>query len=77
VNVDSAAMTRQLPPMISAESCARQILAGVGRNRGLILVGGQAAILWRLHRLFPRAFEPLTRLLARRMRRARGQELSR
>jgi short-subunit dehydrogenase len=75
VQLDADGARDLLPKkMMSPEECAREILAGVARNRALILVGGEAALLWRLYRLYPSAFEPWGRRLAQQMRRLRREE---
>jgi NAD(P)-dependent dehydrogenase (short-subunit alcohol dehydrogenase family) len=60
-----AVPTRPMP----AATCARLILDGVRRNRGVITIAWYACFFWWLDRLFPGLMHALTRVSVRRMRR--------
>jgi NAD(P)-dependent dehydrogenase (short-subunit alcohol dehydrogenase family) len=46
---------------MDAEDCARAILRGMERNRGVIVITAFARLCWRLHRLHPALVAPLHR----------------
>lgn len=55
--VDKAAMLRRIAPILMpVDRCARAILRGVMRNRGVITVTAHAKLVWWLYRLAPRSF---------------------
>ena len=56
-------------PQMSAQSAARAILHGVGRNRPLIVFPTAVQIIWHLYRWFPSLFY---RINIHRMRLFRG-----
>lgn len=53
---------------ISAAECARRTLRGVARNRGLIPVGAEVGLEWRLMRFAPGLVERMARWRARQFR---------
>ncbi len=61
--------THYLMPQMSAQSAARAILHGVGRNRPLIVFPAAVQIIWHLYRWFPSLFY---RINIHRMRLFRG-----
>ncbi len=69
VGLDGDGLRASIPIRpISAAECARRTLAGVARNRGLILVGAEVALEWRLGRLVPGLVERVARWRAGRFR---------
>lgn len=52
LNIDREAALKRLP-LVSVERCARAIVRGVARNRGLIVITPFARITWVLYRLAP------------------------
>jgi len=50
---------------ISATDCAKRILAGVVRNRGIILVKPMDRVFWGLYRMSPSLLSPVNRYIAR------------
>lgn len=55
--VDKAAILRGIAPaLLPVDHCARRILRGVKRNRGIITVTMHARLVWWLYRLAPRSF---------------------
>jgi NAD(P)-dependent dehydrogenase (short-subunit alcohol dehydrogenase family) len=58
-----------LRPMMSVEQCAKEILRGVDKNRGTILITNEARVLSLLTRVSPALTGVLTRFLVRRFRR--------
>ncbi|HEX9732405.1 MAG TPA: SDR family oxidoreductase [Thermoanaerobaculia bacterium] len=68
--VDKGAVLADVrPALMPVEKCARAILAGVRRNRAVILVTAHARLAWWLYRLAPRSFLRITSLAYRRARR--------
>jgi NAD(P)-dependent dehydrogenase (short-subunit alcohol dehydrogenase family) len=61
--------THYLMPQMSAHDAARVILRGVARNQALIVFPSAVQLIWRLYRLFPRVFYPIS---IHRMRLFRG-----
>ena len=61
--------THYLMPQMSAHDAARVILRGVARNQALIVFPSAVQLIWRLYRLFPRVFYPIS---IHRMRFFRG-----
>jgi short-subunit dehydrogenase len=64
VNTDKENAWAVLPrglKMMSAADCARAVLRGVARNRGIIPVQAPAYILWWLNRLHPGILDAQTR----------------
>jgi NAD(P)-dependent dehydrogenase (short-subunit alcohol dehydrogenase family) len=57
---------------MSPERCAKAILDGVARNRGLILVTAHAKVLWWIQRVSPWLGEKLAELAVKRMRKRFG-----
>jgi NAD(P)-dependent dehydrogenase (short-subunit alcohol dehydrogenase family) len=57
---------------MSPERCAKTILNGVERNRGLIVVTAHAKVLWWIQRISPWIGEKLSELAAKRMRKRFG-----
>jgi len=55
---------------MSAEDCARAVLRGVARNRGIIPVQAPAYILWWLNRLSPRIMDAQSRKAIEKYREA-------
>jgi len=54
LNTDSETLLRSMPVRLyPADSCARDILRGVARNRAVIPITGGAGLVWRLYRLAP------------------------
>lgn len=66
LEVDRGELLRDAPPLFPVERCARKILRGVERNRGLIVVTGLAHAMWRLQRFAPRVNRWLLRTMIRR-----------
>lgn len=60
-----------LRPM-AADAAARRILAGVARNRALLVFPWHARLLWWLSRASPALLQPLGRWMAARFRAQRG-----
>lgn len=58
---------------ISPEVCVSRILRGVERNKGTIVIGWWAKILWVLQRISPGLVYWIMRMIARQMRKARIQ----
>jgi NAD(P)-dependent dehydrogenase (short-subunit alcohol dehydrogenase family) len=56
-----------------AEAAARRVLAGVARNRAVIVFPPRAHLMWLAYRLLPRLLAPLGRRVAAGVHRARGQ----
>jgi NAD(P)-dependent dehydrogenase (short-subunit alcohol dehydrogenase family) len=54
---DRGDFTGKLPRMMDVDKAAQVILAGVAKNKSIILVGGDAHVSWRLHRLWPGVVE--------------------
>jgi len=55
--VDKSAILRGVAPaLLPVDRCARAILRGVKRNRGIITVTMHARLVWWLYRLAPRSF---------------------
>jgi NAD(P)-dependent dehydrogenase (short-subunit alcohol dehydrogenase family) len=54
---DRADFGGKLPRMTDVGKAAQIILAGVAKNKSIILVGGDAHVSWRLHRLWPGVVE--------------------
>jgi NAD(P)-dependent dehydrogenase (short-subunit alcohol dehydrogenase family) len=67
------ALAAIMPIAMSPERCAKKILNGVARNRGLIVVTAHAKALWWIQRLSPWLGEMLARLAVRRMRKKFGR----
>ncbi len=68
---DEDALRRQfleLPMGMEAPQCARVILRGVERNRGIIVVTAFARINWWLYRLHPALIKPFNNTWVRTMR---------
>jgi NAD(P)-dependent dehydrogenase (short-subunit alcohol dehydrogenase family) len=59
-------------PMMSAEDCARAILKGVARNRGIIPVQSPAFIMWWLNRINPRILDAQMQKMIAKYRKTRG-----
>ncbi len=67
VGMDKAAAIERLPfKLHPVEACAAEILAGVARNRGVIVVTPQARLLWRFYRAAPRLFDAVNARVAKR-----------
>ena len=56
---------------VSPEECVSRILQGVERNKGTIVIGWWAKILWRLQRWSPGLVYWIMRMVARQMRKSR------
>jgi NAD(P)-dependent dehydrogenase (short-subunit alcohol dehydrogenase family) len=54
--------------LMDADKCARIVLRGVARNKGIITVTGYVRLWWWLYRLQPALFELFTRTVARGVR---------
>lgn len=69
VGLDGEGLRASIPirPISSAE-CARRTLNGVARNRGLIPVGAEVALEWRLMRLMPGLVQRVARWRAGQFR---------
>jgi NAD(P)-dependent dehydrogenase (short-subunit alcohol dehydrogenase family) len=63
----------QSPMMMDAGQCARVILNGVERNRGIIMVTAFARVCWWLYRLHPALISPLNRAWVRTIRAHRSE----
>jgi short-subunit dehydrogenase len=63
----------QSPMMMDAARCARIILRGVERNRGMIIVTAFARICWWFYRLHPALIKPLNRAWVSAIRAHRSQ----
>lgn len=76
VKVDEAKLIAQIPGFFftSPERCARVILRGVSRNRGIITIGPYVRLLWRLYRTSPRLVLRGQRLYARKLRKLRLED---
>lgn len=59
---------------MSAADCARAVLRGVARNRGIIPVQAPAYILWWLNRLSPRLLDAQSRKAIQQYRKAAREE---
>ena len=59
--------------MMDAEDCARLILRGVERNKGIIIVTAFARVCWWLYRLHPTLIKPLNRYWVKAVRAARRE----
>jgi NAD(P)-dependent dehydrogenase (short-subunit alcohol dehydrogenase family) len=66
LGVDRAELLRNARSLYPVARCANVILAGVERNRDVIVVGWTAHFGWRLHRFAPRLMRGLTRRLVKR-----------
>ncbi len=66
LGVDRAELLSNAGRLVPAARCASAILAGVARNRDLIIVGWTAHLGWRLQRFAPRLMRALTRRLVER-----------
>ncbi|MBK7974634.1 MAG: SDR family oxidoreductase [Deltaproteobacteria bacterium] len=72
VNLDKQAAMRELPFRLRpADECARAILRGVARDRGVIVITAEARALWYLSRLAPRLTVAIGALAARRSQKLR------
>ena len=72
VKFDKADLLRHLRlPVIPAADAARAILAGVERNRGIIVFPWSARLLWRLTRFTPWLLEPMMRRMTAELRSVR------
>jgi hypothetical protein len=72
VGVSKTELMAQIPfRLCSADDCARQILRGVLRNRGVIAFPFYVRFLTFLHRFFPRISEMLVRQMTRQFRKVR------
>ncbi|MFA5889818.1 MAG: SDR family oxidoreductase [Actinomycetota bacterium] len=76
VNVDEDKLIAQIPSFFftSPERCARVILRGVNRNRGIITIGIYVRLLWRLYRTSPRMVMRGQLLYARKLRKLRLED---
>jgi NAD(P)-dependent dehydrogenase (short-subunit alcohol dehydrogenase family) len=66
LGVDREELLANATKLYPVERCARKILRGVERNRGIIVVTKSAHVLWRLYRFTPRLAGWMLRALARR-----------
>lgn len=71
VGFDKEASLALWPKGISAAHCAEQILEGIDRGRGTVVVTPMAQVLWRLHRLSPSLFSRAAGLYMSRLRTTR------
>ncbi len=53
---------------ISAANCARKIIAGVTKNKGIILVKPVDYVFWILYRMSPSILSPINRYIAKYFR---------
>jgi NAD(P)-dependent dehydrogenase (short-subunit alcohol dehydrogenase family) len=73
VNTSKEISMSVVPPglkAMGAEDCARAVLRGVARNRGIIPVQAPAYILWWLYRLSPRLLDAQAKRAIRQYRKA-------
>ncbi len=61
--IDRALALGRIPYFTTATSCARQVLRGIEKNRGIIVVNPEAKLVWALNRISP----PLANYVARRI----------
>jgi NAD(P)-dependent dehydrogenase (short-subunit alcohol dehydrogenase family) len=54
-------LTALAGPPYSVEECAKETLAAIERNMGIIVLPGRARLAWRLGRLFPALVEAISR----------------
>ena len=72
IRADQSQTRKQLPfKPISARAAARAILAGVARNKEIIIFPAYARVLWWVYRLYPRLLVPLGRKVTQRFRAAK------
>jgi len=72
VNVDQARLVDNIPfAIVPAEEAARRILAGVARNRAVIVFPAYARVFWWLQRLHRALALPLARGMMRDFRKLR------
>jgi short-subunit dehydrogenase len=70
LEIDKATALRENPfRMHSAEGAARGILAGVARNRAVIVLSPQAKLMWHAYRLSPAIYQLGATLAVRTLRR--------
>lgn len=55
--VDRGKLLALMPPPLPPDRCARAILRGVARNRGIIMVTAHARLIWFIERLCPAAMD--------------------
>jgi len=61
IKVDKEAMLERVSGvLLPPETCARRILRGIERRRGIITVTGWARLTWWLYRLSPRLYDAIT-----------------
>jgi NAD(P)-dependent dehydrogenase (short-subunit alcohol dehydrogenase family) len=62
VNIDREVLDAEVPKRVTdVNEAARAIIAGVAKNRAIILVGTDAHLFWRLYKLWPGLVEYLGR----------------
>jgi short-subunit dehydrogenase len=74
--VEDVEAARALLPenmMMDAGKCARIILRGVARNKGIILVTAFARVAWWLYRIHPALIKPLNRYWIKNLRAIRSE----
>jgi len=79
VNTSKEISMSVVPPglkSMGAEDCARAVLRGVARNRGIIPVQAPAYILWWVNRLSPRLLDAQSQKAVRQYRKAARGERS-
>jgi NAD(P)-dependent dehydrogenase (short-subunit alcohol dehydrogenase family) len=67
IDLDREKALEASPKLLPAEECARVILKGVERNKGIIVVTGGAKFFWLLQRVSPALTRSILRVLHRRM----------
>ena len=67
----SAVKARVHEIAMAPEECARQVLAGVVRNKAIIAVTGHAKMMWALNRYVPALMQRMSRRMAAQMHRER------
>ena len=74
VKLDRDKLLAEIPKVMPADQCAREILRGVERNKATIAVTTSAKVLWRLYRYTPWLVELLLKRTVKRMRQLRIEE---
>jgi len=71
---ESATKARVREIAMAPEECARQVLAGVAKDKGIIPITGYAKIMWSLSRHFPALMQRANRRMAQQLHRERIEE---
>jgi len=67
IGLDREKILEASPKLLPVEKCARVVLRGVERNKGIIVVTGGAKVFWMLQRISPSLTHSLVRAIHRKM----------